>query len=248
MSDAARLTRFRISQFTQLLRKTAEENDLLIKTKLLLTLAAVLLTGGAALLCTGAVIVFLVLPAVALLSPLLLVLSVLSLLYHKATRLWRRLSRSGNIAGQVWCQYPTCADFTSTKLWISATHEFLNVNGIVSVQNSSVVAEVGVWSVMSNRYRSRHPWTISWTQQQWKRFPRISVLPPFDRYRGYTRATLLLYLFILMWFWCDICVVQKRVSGEMERSVLSCEHVDRRSSCEQYLQGFQSISKESFDL
>ena len=101
MSNAARLTLFRVSQFTHVLRKTAEENDLFRKAKLILTLGAVLLAGGAAVVYTGAVIFFLVVPAVVLLSPVLLALSVLSLLYQKATRLWRR---SVTIYNQVWYQ------------------------------------------------------------------------------------------------------------------------------------------------
>lgn len=116
MSNAARLTLFRVSQFTHVLSKRAEENDLFRKAKLLLTLGAVLLAGGAAAICTGAVIFFLVVPAVVLISPVLLALSVLSLLYQKATRLWRRSVTIYN-------------------------------------QNSSLVAEVGVWSVVSDRYR-----------------------------------------------------------------------------------------------
>jgi hypothetical protein len=45
------------------LYKTAEENDLFRKAKLLLILGAVLLAGGAVVVCTGAVIFFLVVPA-----------------------------------------------------------------------------------------------------------------------------------------------------------------------------------------
>jgi hypothetical protein len=62
------------------LYKTAEENDLFRKAKLLLTLGAVLLAERAAVVCTGAIIFFLVVLAVVLFSPVLLALSVLSLL------------------------------------------------------------------------------------------------------------------------------------------------------------------------
>ncbi|KAG0554160.1 hypothetical protein KC19_12G068100 [Ceratodon purpureus] len=115
MSDAARSTRFLVSELEEMVRRTAEETDLRRKARLMVILAAVLVAGGAALVCTGAVVFLLVVPAVVVLSPLLLAVSMASLLFRKASGLWRRRSRS---------------------------------------RDSSVVVEVGVWSVVSDPYKS----------------------------------------------------------------------------------------------